>query len=271
MNKKGLLIVSFGTSHRDALEAAIAAVEREAAAAFPDRVPARAFTSGMIRRKLSKEGTEIFDVPGALAALRAEGVEDLLVLPTHLIPGEEYEKLLGFLAEAEGFAALRVAGPLMRSLEDVDGVLSALSAAVERQEGEALVLMGHGSADKPSANEIYVRLEESFHRLGWTRAFVGTVEGTPDLEDVLGKLSGGDRAAGPAGGSTGEAATTLAPLMIVAGEHAVKDMAGEDPDSWMNRMKAAGYTVEAVKKGLGAYEGVRRMFVRHGRQARPVE
>ena len=250
MNKKGLLIVSFGTSHRDALEAAIAAVEREAAAAFPDRVPARAFTSGMIRRKLAKEGTEIFDVPGALAALRAEGVEDLLVLPTHLIPGEEYEKQLGFLAEAEGFTALRVAGPLMRSLEDVDGVLSALSAAVERQEGEALVLMGHGS--EHNCNLLYSAAAYYAREKVAPDIFIGTVEAWPDLDTVVATVK-----------RAGYRKALLTPLMLVAGDHAKNDMAGD----WAERFRAEGIETRCLIRGLGEYEGIRALYVQRAKAA----
>ena len=289
---KGLLVVSFGTTHNRTCEETIGAIEESLAKAFPDRKIFRGWTSKMIIRRLdARDGIHVDTAEEALDRMVDQGIDDVLVVPTHMIGGGENDRLAELLrAKAGQFKCITASRPLLdeeRDLEELAKILGeeylgapgALEAADASETSDApgargdraLVLMGHGSADKPSANEIYVRLEESFHRLGWTRAFVGTVEGTPDLEDVLGKLSGGDRAAGPAGGSTGEAATTLAPLMIVAGEHAVKDMAGEDPDSWMNRMKAAGYTVEAVKKGLGAYEGVRRMFVRHGRQARPVE
>ena len=250
MENKGLLIVSFGTSHEDALENAIAAVEREAAAAFPDRVALRAFTSGMIRRKLAKEGKDIFDVPGALKELKARGVEDLLVLPTHLIGGDEYEKLLAFLAEGEPFASLRVAKPLMSSLADVDAVLSVVSAAVAREEGEALVLMGHGT--EHDCNLLYAAADRYAKDKVARDLFVGTVEAWPDLEATVAAVK-----------AAGYTRALLTPLMLVAGDHAKNDMAGE----WADRFRAEGIEPRCLIRGLGEYPGIRALYVQRAKAA----
>lgn len=256
--KQALLMVSFGTSYPETLEKNIAALEREAAAAFPGWTVRRAFTSGMILRKLARrDGTAPDDVPAALTRLAEEGYEAVAVQPTHILNGDEYDKLCAQAAPfAPRFARFAVGAPLLTTLEDYRATADALMASLPAPaEGEALVFMGHGTGH--AANPAYCQLEYLLHDLGWKGAFFGTVEGYPTLDEVLRRLQ--ERRP--------VERVTLHPFMLVAGDHASNDMAGEEPDSWKSRLEGAGYSVSCVLKGLGEYPALRAIFLAHARAA----
>lgn len=267
---KGLLVVSFGTTHKDTCEETIGAIEEHLAKAMPARSLYRAWTSRFIIKKLrERDGIKIDTVEEALERISAEGIEDVLVVPTHMLAGAEYDKVeaaVKSLSEADHPERIATSRPLL----DGDGDLKRLAEVIAGEllsaddPRTALVLMGHGSADKPEVNEIYVRLEKEFHKAGHTNVFVGTVEGEPCIDTVIDKVRSIDPLE----------RVLLAPLMIVAGDHAVRDMAGEDPDSWKNQITAAYSTATAdaeyasievipILRGLGSYAGVRDMFVEH--------
>lgn len=256
--KKAILVVSFGTSHQDTLEKTIAAIERDMAEAFPDWEVRRAFTSGMIIRKLERrDGLAIDNVEKALARLVVEGFDTVVVQPTHVMNGEEYDKLAAQAAPyAHQFSSFALGDPLLTSVEDyqqaVPAVLSELPA---EGEDHALVLMGHGT--EHFANATYAAMEYVFHDLGHKQVFLGTVEGYPELTQVLHRLAEHPQVR----------RVTLAPLMVVAGDHAKNDMAGEEEDSWKTRLEAEGYQVDCVLRGLGEFAAVRKMFVGHAREA----
>lgn len=260
--KKAVLVVSFGTSYTDALEGCIAPTEAAIAAALPGRDLRRAFTSGMIMQKLERrDGLVIDDVPRALTRLLDEGYDDVVIQPTHIMNGEEYDKLAAQAAPLlPRFGRAVLGEPLLTVAEDYRAAAEALMAELPPTgAGEALVLMGHGS--EHFANAAYALLEYVLHDLGWKDAFVGTVEGYPALEQVMARLaerSGIDR-------------VLLCPFMVVAGDHARNDMAGEEPDSWKSRLEAAGYTVACMVRGLGQLPGVRARFAAHAREAAGLE
>ena len=187
--KKALLAVSFGTSYRETLEKTIARIEADLAAALPERTLFRAFTSGMILRKLERrDGLHIDDVPQALARLAAEGYEDVLIQPTHIMNGEEFDKLM---AQAEPYRArfrrLAFGRPLLTTLEDYRDLTAALSEALPEPEADtAHIFMGHGT--EHFANAAYCQLSYMFHDQGRPDVLVGTVEGYPGLEQVLRRL-----------------------------------------------------------------------------------
>lgn len=255
MMKQAILLAHFGTSHRETREKTIFAVEREAKAAFPDWEVRSAFTSGMILRVLKKQGILYDSVPEALARLRDEGYERVLIQPTHMICGMEYDKLR-FQAEPfrADFAAFAVGMPLLCSTEDMKALCRFYDREFPRADGEALVLMGHGT--EHFANAVYPALGYMFAQMGYERIFVGAVEGYPDIEIVRGELK-----------KAGITRVTATPLMLVAGDHAVNDMAGDEPDSWKNLLEADGMAVRCVMKGLGEYPQVRQMYLAHIRQA----
>lgn len=255
--KRALLVVSFGTSHRDTLEKTIAAIERDMARAFPEWEVRRAFTSGMIIRKLKqRDGLAIDTVEQALARLVLEEFDAVVIQPTHVMNGEEYDKLAAQAAPYAGqFRSFAMGAPLLTSIEDYKAAASAVAEAFPSAEGEhALVLMGHGT--EHFANAAYAAMEYVFHDLGYRNVFLGTVEGYPELEQVMSRL-----------GEHQIRSVTLAPLMVVAGDHAKNDMAGPEEDSWRNRLEAAGYEVDCVIRGLGEFPAIRARFAAHAADA----
>lgn len=258
MHRKALLVVSFGTSYHDTLEQNIGAIETAIAAALPGRVLRRAFTSGTILRKLAaRDGVVIDDVIGALERLLGEGFTDVLVQPTHMMNGDEYEKLCRQAAPFAGrFERLTIGRPLLDGIEDYKAAAAALLDELPgATEGTALVLMGHGT--EHFANAAYAQLEYVLHDVGRRDVLIGTVEGYPGLPEVLRRLE--ER--------PGVRRTELYPLMVVAGDHARNDLAGDGPDSWRGQLAAAGYDVTCHLRGLGEYPGVRALFAAHGRAA----
>lgn len=274
--KKALLVVSFGTSYSETREKTIGAIEREAAAAFPDRQVRRAFTSSMILRVLARrDGLHIDNVTQAMGRLIADGFTDVLVQPTHIINGEEYEKMKAQIRPfAACFSSLRIGAPLLSSSEDYTCVVNAIAAEVLRLyptaslcclrgadadaagDMPALVLMGHGTEHHVDA--AYAALDYRFKDMGYPRAIVGTVEGYPAFAQVEKQLE----ALNPA-----PETVLLMPFMIVAGDHARNDMAGEEEDSWNTMLRAKGYRTECILKGLGEMEAIRAVFLKHMQQA----
>ena len=257
MEKKAILAVSFGTSHHDTLEKTIAAIEADLAAAFPTRTLRRAFTSGMILRKLEREGTHIDDVPTALEALAAEGYTDVVVQPTHIMNGDEYDKLMDQAGPFTGrFEKLRFGAPLLTAVEDYRQSVCALLEELPAPAPEVAVLyMGHGT--EHYANPAYAQLEYLFHDLGRKDVLIGTVEGYPGFEEALRRLRERESVR----------RVELRPLMIVAGDHAKNDLAGDGEDSWKSRLESEGYETTCVLRGLGENPGIRAQFVAHAKAA----
>lgn len=249
--RKAILIVSFGTSHLDTLEKNIAQIERQAGEIFPDYKIYRAFTSHMILRKLKKkENLSIFTVQEAMGQMAADGIESVVVQPTHIINGIENDRMLSDVEEyADKFKKIRIGAPLLTSVEDYKKSIHAVMAEAGLKEDEILVLMGHGTDHH--ANAAYPTLEYTFHSLGYNQVLVGTVEGFPDLTNVMAKLE-----------IAGRKKVVLMPFMVVAGDHAKNDMAGEE-DSWKSELKEAGYEVKAIIRGLGEMQGIRNIYMEH--------
>lgn len=251
--RKAVLIVSFGTSHLDTLKKNIAAIEREIAAAMPDYRPVRAFTSGVIMDKLEKrDGIKIPNVQEALACLDREGYTRVVVQPTHIINGEEFDKLCRMTEPYRQRLEISIGKPLLTTVEDYRNLVKAVMESMEPpEEGEAIIFMGHGSPHY--ANAAYALFEYMLHDFGWDRSYVGTVEGYPELEQVMCRIRLRPEIR----------KIRLHPLMVVAGDHAKNDMSGPEADSWYNRLSEAGYEVQCVLRGLGEYESVRRLFAEH--------
>ena len=345
---KGLLVVSFGTTHGDTCKETIGAIEAHLAKAMPDRRLYRGWTSSFIIRKLrERDGIEIDTVGEALDRMASEGVRDLLVVPTHLLPGAEYDKVMASLEVSDAaldrsdavdrtFEKIVVSGPLLDTGEDLKRLTEVIASELLRPSthapargSDALVLMGHGSADKPEVNEIYIRLEEEFRRTGHDNVFIGTVEGSPSIDEVTRRLKDWiktkrshlpkrdpelhkqvatdwiDEDGSEMRSEQDSMTVRLAPLMIVAGDHAINDMAGDDSGSWKNRIeealksaasdaRASGARVPSVEdtntvtpsnaasdvevsvemipiiRGLGSYTGVQSMFLEKAKSAHPV-
>lgn len=245
---QALLIAGFGTTVPSAQEE-LAGLEAALAAAAPGWQTARAYTSGMVRRALAARGRPVDSPAEALAKLKAAGVEEVFVQPTHFLCGIEYEKLKAdAAAAAPGFARLRVGRPLLDGTAAVRQLAGILAGLYPAQEGQAVVLMGHGTT--AGANLVYPAMQAVFDLAGRPDIRVGTVEGWPTLAEVCGQL-----AVRP-----GVSRVKLAPLMLAAGDHVLNDMAGDGPDSWKNILAAEGYQVECVLHGLAAEQAVRQMY-----------
>lgn len=248
--KQALICVSFGTTVPSARQE-IEAVEQALSAAAPERVMVRAFTSGMIRRVLAGRGQPVPSLPEALESLRRDGVEDVFVQPTHFLCGVEYDKLRAeALSAASGFARLRVGRPLLASTEDLRAVAAMVADRFPAETGRAVVLMGHGSTH--FANVVYPAIQTIFELAGRPDIRVGTVESWPTLEEVRETLR-----------SMKVERVHLAPLMLVAGDHALNDMAGESPDSWKTLLEQDGYAVTATLEGLGRREEIQALYAAH--------
>ena len=260
-SSKGLLAVSFGTSYAQTRRRTIEAIESGLGLAFPERRLYRAWTSGMIRKKLEKpEKIRIFSVQETLEQMAADGVSDLLVQPTHLLSGEEFERAREtVLSHAGRFDALSMGEPLLAHPGDAAALAGTLEGIYGRiPEGELLVLMGHGSACL--SFPAYELLAQQLRQDGFDRICIGTVEFDPGIAPVLARI----RQERPR-------RVHLAPLLVVAGDHALNDMAGQEPDSWKNQIAREGCQVVCHVNGLGEYDAVRALYVEHARRARPVK
>lgn len=253
--KRAILVVSFGTSYSDTLDRTIAATERAIAAAYPGWELRRAFTSGIIMRKLLKrDGLKIDSVEEALCRLEAEGFTHVAVQSTHVMHGEEYEKMLAQLEPHRLHMRIRVGMPLLHGEADYAEVADALLAWLPPLEAdEGLVFMGHGTTH--FANAAYAQMEHML-RARCDRVYMATVEGYPALDSAIARLAKRPEIR----------RLMLAPFMLVAGDHAHNDMTG-DEDSWENTLRARGYQVRSVLRGLGECERIRALFVEHCRQA----
>ncbi len=254
IGEKEILVVSFGTSFNDSRRETIGAIESAAQEAFPDWSVRRAFTAQIIIDHVEKrDGLHIDNVAEALNRAVDNGVKTLVVLPTHLMAGIEYEELEGQLAEFADVMDIYLACNLLNSDEDFKTVESILVEAMkDYDDGEtAIVYMGHGT--EAESNEIYARMQELLTADGHANYYVGTVEASPSLDDVLAAVA-----------DKGYTKVVLRPMMVVAGDHAHNDMAAEDdPESWYSAFSAAGYEVTSVLEGLGQIPEIRDLYVAH--------
>lgn len=260
MNETALLVVSFGTSYRETREKTIDRIEKELGEAFPDTDVRRAFTSGMIIKRL-KERDRIYvnNVEEALHEIAADGYRKVMIQPTHIINGLEYEKMMRMIEPfRDVFDAVTVGSPLLTSSEDYSVAVEACAEAFGIEKGGSpFIFMGHGSDHH--ADAAYAALDYRFRAMGYTNVAVATVEGYPAFEDVA------DNAAAMAAEHGNRIA--LAPFMIVAGDHALNDMAGDDEDSWKSILESKGLEVDCILRGIGEFPQIRRIFAEHLKDA----
>ena len=253
-----LLVVSFGTSFNDSRRLTIGAIEGALDAAFPDYSVRRGFTSNIIIDHVnSRDGVLIDDVDAALQRAVDNGVKNLVVQPTHLMNGFEYDELNKKVASyADAFENVVFGEPLLTSDEDFAKVEQAIvDWTADYDDGEtAIVFMGHGT--EAESNGVYAKMQDLLTKDGHTNYFIGTVEATPSLDDVMALVQAGEYKK-----------VILEPLMVVAGDHANNDMAGDDEDSWKSAFTEAGYEVECLLRGLGENEDIQQMYVEHAKTA----
>ena len=258
IGEKELMVVSFGTSFNDNRRLTVGAIEEAMEKAFPDYSVRRGFTSQIIIDHIKSRDGEIIDNVGeALDRAVANGVKTLVIQPTHLMDGFEYNDLVNEVAQyADAFEAVRIGKPLLTSDEDFRAVAEAIvEATASFDDGKtAICFMGHGT--EADSNAVYARMQQVLTDGGHEHYYVGTVEASPTVEDVLALVQAGEYQR-----------VVLRPLMIVAGDHANNDMAGDEEDSWKSIFEAAGYEVVCQVNGLGELESIQNLLVDHARAA----
>lgn len=279
-----ILVVSFGTSFNDSRAEDIGGVEKALQAAYPDWSVRRAFTAQIIINHVqARDDEKIDNMDQALERAVDNGVKNLVVQPTHLMHGAEYDELTEAVENyKDKFESVKIAEPLLGEVgadetainEDKAAVAEAITAeAVKtagfdsldaaKEEGTAFVFMGHGTSH--TAKISYSQMQAQMEQLGYENVFIGTVEGEPEdtaCEAVIEKLK-----------NAGYKKVILRPLMVVAGDHANNDMAGDDDDSWKSQFEASGVfdSIDTQIAGLGGIEAIQQLYVAHTQAAIDAE
>ena len=278
IGEKELLVVSFGTSFNDSRVADIKGIEDALQAAYPDWSVRRAFTAQIIINHVqARDGEKIDNMTQALERAVANGVKQLVVQPTHLMHGAEYDEMCAAIeAYRDKFESVSIAEPLLGEVgsdatvinADKEAVAKAITAEAlkdggyesleaAKEAGVAFVFMGHGTAHVAKVS--YSQMNTQMQNLGYDNVFIGTVEGEPEetaCEAVIESVK-----------AAGYTTVVLRPLMVVAGDHANNDMAGSDADSWKTMFEAAGFTVNCQIAGLGEIADVQALYVAHTKAA----
>ena len=275
-----LLVVSFGTSFNDSRVKDIKGIEDALQAAYPDWSVRRAFTAQIIINHVqARDGEKIDNMQQALDRAVANGVKNLVVQPTHLMHGAEYDEMMEMIDEyKDKFESVAVAEPLLGEVgadaavinADKEAVAKAVTAAAVKDAGfdsldaaaeekVAFVFMGHGTSH--TAKVSYSQMQTTMQTLGYDNVFIGTVEGEPEetaCENVIEAVK-----------AAGYTKVILRPLMVVAGDHANNDMAGSDDDSWLSMFNASGAfeSVDCQIAGLGEIEDIQKLYVVHTKAA----
>ncbi len=253
-----LLVISFGTSFNDNRRLTIGAIEETMEKTFPDWSVRRGFTAQIIIDHVQRRDGEVIDNVGqALDRAAANGVKRLVIQPTHLMDGLEYNDVVNEAAQyADAFEAVSIGAPLLTSDEDFQIVARTMAEATQQyNDGKtAICFMGHGT--EAASNAIYTKMQQVMDDAGYANCFIGTVEAAPTLDDVLAMVQAGSYER-----------VVLQPMMIVSGDHANNDMAGDDEDTWKSAFEGAGYEVECVLKGLGEYEAIQNLLAAHAQAA----
>ncbi len=275
-----LLVVSFGTSFNDSRAADIKGIEDALQEAYPDWSVRRAFTAQIIINHVqARDGEKIDNMQQAMDRAVANGVKNLIVQPTHLMHGAEYDEMMEMVESyRDKFESVAVAEPLLGEVgadatvinSDKEAVAKAITAAAVKDagydsldaaaaDGVAFVFMGHGTSH--TAKVSYSQMQTTMQTLGYDNVFIGTVEGEPEetaCENVIEAVK-----------AAGYTKVVLRPLMVVAGDHANNDMAGEDEDSWLSQFKAsdAFESVDTQIAGLGEIADIQQLYIAHTKAA----
>lgn len=252
MINKAILVVSFGTSHNDTFEKTIKVIEKDIQQAFPEYAIYRAFTSKMIIKILEhRDGIHIGTVTEVMEQMIQEGIKQVIVQPTHILNGIENDIMIHDANLYQGkFESILFGAPLLSDTKDYVQVIDAFVKKMPKlHHNEAIVCMGHGTEHYTNAS--YAALDYMFKSLGHHDIYVATVEAYPSLGDIIEKLQEHYRK------------MILVPFMIVAGDHAKNDMAGEEEDSWKVILENKGFEVSSILEGLGENPHIRKIFIQH--------
>lgn len=253
MKDKAILVVSFGTSYEETMKKTIEAIENDIKKYFPEYEVKRAFTSQMIINKLKAENNITIDtVEEALQKLYNEDYKTIICQPTHIINGIEFECIIENINKFKSkFDKILIGTPLLTTTKDYIEVAQAIQNELKNIENnKAVILMGHGT--EHFSNSAYPALDYIIKEKGYKNFFVGTVEGYPDIDTVIELVK-----------ENNFKDVILTPLMIVAGDHAINDMASNKENSWKTKFISNGFNVEIVLKGLGEYSSIRNIFIEH--------
>ncbi|WP_291578694.1 sirohydrochlorin cobaltochelatase [Clostridium sp. UBA6640] len=255
MNKKGILVVSFGTSYEHPLKSCIEATENYIRNSFKEFEIRRAFTSNMIIKKLkSRDNLHVDTVGEALLKMREEGFNEVYVQPLHIIYGEEYDKIKSSIdkyREEKAFEKIELGRPLLYKNEDYFEAVEALKSQIpELNKNSAVVLMGHGT--EHHANSCYFQFEYVARKMDLENVYMATVEGYPEIEHIIPELK-----------AKNIEEITLMPFMLVAGDHAQNDMASDEEDSWKSILEGEGFKINTYLKGLGENNKFQSIYVKH--------
>ena len=261
--RDAILVMSFGTTFRETREKTIGAVVCEVQQAYPSVKVVLSFTSHIVIKRVKKNEGICYPTPEeALQQLKDEGYTRIALVSLDIIPGVEYDYKRAVFDEYKAcFRRLTLGTPLMYwqgqedKRDDVRDVMAAVATELPPcTEDEAVLLMAHGTPHP--ANAYYAVMQERLQQLGQERVYIYSVEGRPSLEDVLPKIK-----------KESVKKVTLVPLMFVAGDHAVNDMAGDEPDSHKSILEAAGLSVQTIIRGIGENAAVRRIFAARVKEA----
>ena len=256
-SKKALLIISFGSSYADARKS-IENIELYISNRYQKYDCFRAFTSRRIIKKLKQRDGIMIDTPvQALEKIHSMGYTDVVCQSLHVIPGIEYEMTCDEVKQfGDMFRCISLGKPLLYHLDDYKHIAQMVKPIAAKRE--AVLLMGHGT--EHHSNAAYCMLEDYLRYYGINNVYMATVEGFPPLEHAINKMQ-----------RDGAKTVTLMPFMIVAGDHAKNDMAGEDDDSWKNVLEEFGFQTEIDLTGLGDYVAVAELFYRHAKEAKKIK
>ena len=251
--KKGIIVVSFGTTYEKTRKLSIESIENKVKERYKDYLVLRAFTSQMVINKLKRRDNYFVDNPReALERMKESGIKNIYIQPLHIIPGHEYEKLLSqvkeFLEENNSYA-IKIGKPLLYDELDYYKVVQGLNLS-DRKQNEGIVFMGHGTNHEADAS--YEKLERTFREKGYENVYIGTVEGSITIEDIISKLKVKEIQK-----------IKLRPFMLVAGDHAINDMASNEEDSWKSILESNGFNVEVSLQGLGELETIQNIYLEH--------
>ena len=249
--KKGIIVTSFGTTYEETRKLCIESIEERVFREFPDYIVGRAFTSRMVINKLKKRDNYFVDTPTeALTRMKDEGINNIYIQPLLIIEGVEYEKILrearDFIKENNN-CSITIGRSLLSSDFDYEKVVDALELD---NRNESVVFMGHGSTHEMDIS--YEKLEKITHEKGYNNVFFATVEGKKTIDDVIEKLE-----------ANNIKKVLLTPFMLVAGDHAINDMASSEEDSWKSILERKNIEVNLKVEGLGQREAIQDIFIAH--------
>lgn len=253
MNKKAVVIVNFGTSHESTRIKTIDVFINEVKNKYQDFDVYNVFTSPTIRKILkNRDNIFINDLSTTIELLKNKNYENIIFQPTYIINGYEFDNMRDTILKQIGdFKSVHIGSPLLTAIDDYDMFIDETVKEFNITDNNIYIFIGHGTLHH--ANAAYMALEYKFNDRGYGNVFIGTIEGYPSIDTVLKKLR-----------LLNNKKIILIPLLFVAGEHATNDIFGDENNSWKSILRHNGYEVDVIIKGLGEYQSIRDIYIKHG-------